>query len=170
MTSYTVLNLLSNLDNHKEYYDFIYTDLKKIVERGEHRGHTQVRFVSRSLRGKQDKQFRHVFLEFQKSPNKSFSQKNPWKQVYVSEHNPVWARSSNNCNNNMPQTQWKDEISIQLPNVSHDMHEIIEHERGFSRMYVPGMRDCRHHVSDMLSFCYPEILVNESTEHEAESD
>lgn len=155
MTSYTVLNLLSNLKNHKEYYDFIYTDLKKIVERGEHRGHTQVRFVSRSLRGKRDKRFRHVFLEFQQSP-KTFSQKNPWKQVYVSEHNPSWARNSNH---GIP--HWKDEISIQLPNVSHDMHGIIEHEQALPRMYVLGVRDCRHHVSDMLSFCYPDILVKE---------
>ena len=150
MASHTLLSVFTNLENHGRYYDFLYEDLKKIIEHGEHKGHTQVRFVSRSLRGKRDGQFRHVYLEFrQQQPQRK--KKSPWKntRVYISEHNPSWARNDNKS------PFYRDEISLLLPNVDHDMSEIIEHEEGLPGVYVLGVRDCRHHVSDMLSFCYP---------------
>lgn len=157
MASHTLLNVFANLKDHGRYYDFLYEDLQKIIEHGEHDGHTQVRFVSRSLRGKRDKQFRHVYLEFQQK-NRSKRQKNPWKhaRVYISEHNPSWARNSNDDNG--VHYCWKDEISIHLPNVAHDMNDIIDHEQGLPGVYMLGVRDCRHHVSDMLSFCYPDVV------------
>ena len=159
MASNTLLNVFTNLENHGQYYDFLYDDLQKIIEHGEHKGHTQVRFVSRSLRGQRDTQFRHVFLEFRQQQQNQHKNK-PWmnSRLYISEHNPYWARNNNN-NNNKKTLYYRDEISILLPNVTHDMRKIIDHEEGFPGMYVLGVRDCRHHVSDMLSFCYPDVLL-----------
>jgi hypothetical protein len=153
MASNTLLNILLNQPNHGKHYDFIYRDLQKIINHGDHQGDTRVRFVSRSLIRKQDSMARHVFLEFQNSA--SNPPKNPmYTLLYVSEHNPSWARNAS-----VWKTDWKDEISIQLPNIPMDMDDIMSHEKTLPSMYMLGVRDCRHHVSDMLHFCYQDILL-----------
>lgn len=160
MASNTLLNFLIHQQNHGEHYQFIYKDLQKIIDHGENKGDTRVRFVSRSLIGKQDGRMRHVFLEFQHHKAKKVeSQKGSlWAQVYISEHNPSWVKYTSTWKPN-----WKDEISIQLPNIPMDMETIIEHEESLPSMYVLGVRDCRHHVSDMLNFCYQDVLNDPKT-------
>lgn len=166
MASNTLLNVLINQQNHGEHYQFIYKDLQKIIDHGENKGDTRVRFVSRSLIGKQDARMRHVFLEFQHhnrteprfergSEKKRFEKGSLWAQVYVSEHNPSWSKYTSSWKPN-----WKDEISIQLPNIPMDMETIIDHEQSLPNMYILGVRDCRHHVSDMLNFCYQDVLMD----------
>jgi hypothetical protein len=155
MTSKTWLNILVNQRTHGKHYEFIYKDLQKIIDHGENKGDTRVRFVSRSLLRKHDNFARHVFLEFQRRSSKEPHPTQPMDmQIYISEHNPSWARYTS-----VWRPDWKDEISIQLPNIHFDMDDIIEHEQTLPNMYMLGVRDCRHHVSDMLHFCYTDILT-----------
>lgn len=137
-------------DVHSTYYKFLYNDLNKIIDKEDNFGHTRVRFVSRALRNKNDNIFRHVFLEFQRGvPAKRHNTST--SRVYVAEHAPSWATI-------MEQNSlfdWKDELSIQLPNIPYGFTEIIQHDKDLSPVYLLGIRDCRHHVQDMLHFCYP---------------
>lgn len=147
MTSYTLLDILGSQKVHGEHYQFIYKDIRTVLQHSEsnnkNKNNVGVRFVSRSLMGKKDRLMRHVFLEFDLH-----------KTLYVSEHNPSWARSSTES----VSTCWKDEISIRLPNTHRTLDELVDYENKLPNMYMLGVRDCRHHVSDMLCFCYPDVL------------
>jgi hypothetical protein len=47
-----------------------------------------------------------------------------------------------------------DTIFIALPSVRHTLEELIEFEKTLPHKYVVGLRDCRHHVLDILDFLY----------------
>ena len=50
---------------------------------------------------------------------------------------------------------WKEELSIQLPNIEYDFDEIRDFDEQASDIYLLGLQDCRHHTWNMLQFCYP---------------
>ena len=108
--------------------------MRDIIVSHESTGSTQVRFVSKALRGKHDTKYRHVSLEFMDHNTGMFK---------VSEK-----YSLSLCND------WRDEFSIGLPNVHWTIEEIEEFESSIPNMYILGLMDCRHHVADMLRMCY----------------
>jgi len=133
-----ILNLMMKVDGHyihPPHYKFIYKDLKRIIRDEESVGSTRVRFVSKGLRFRNDAQFRHVSLEFVNAKN----------DMYVSE---IYSNISVN-------SDWKDEFAIALPNVDVSLHAIREADESCKSVYLLGLHDCRHHVSDMLKLCYP---------------
>ena len=156
MTSHYLLDVLKVQQKHGVFYGFIYRDLQHILEHNVSVGDTRVRFVSRALRNRSDTSLRHVFLEFQqKQKSDNEVKKNPKTQecvFYVSEHSPETI--------DLFTPAWKDEFSIQLPNIPFELQEIVEFEDTLPSNYVFGMRDCRHHVSDVLRFCYPLLETN----------
>ena len=115
------------------YYRFLYKDLKRIGNYESH-GNTRVRFVSKALRHRGDDTFRHVYLEC-KHGNVENVFENSWIEV-----------SKNG---------WRDEFSITLPNVPFTMDEMLEMQSTLPNYYIIGIHDCRHHVSEMLTLCYP---------------
>ena len=132
-------------------YNFVYRELKRVLKH-ESEGTMRVRFVSRSLRERQDRYFKHVFLEFQEgTPLRKNNLECTDFTLYVAEHAPAISYALEDITN----IKWKEEISIQLPNVSHDLEEIVHFDETVSGMYVPGVNDCRHHVTNMLQLCYP---------------
>lgn len=133
--SQMILNLMMRIDDHSPHYRFIYKDLKRIIRDNESNGDTKVRFVSKGLRFRNDTQFRHVSLEFANT-----------EDSYVSE---IYS------NINVNPDDWRDEFAIALPNIDLSIHDIVEAEESLPSMYLLGVHDCRHHVSDMLKLCYP---------------
>lgn len=124
-----VLNSLKSV-----HYNFLYRKMSDIIVNHESQGNTQVRFVSRALRGKNDSRYRHVSLEFMDHNTGRFK---------VSEK---YSLSLSN--------EWRDEFCIGLPNVHWTIEEIEDFESNIPNMYIIGLMDCRHHVSDMLRMCY----------------
>jgi len=124
-----VLNSLNSA-----HYNFLYRKMRDIIVNHESKGNTQVRFVSTALRDKHDWRYRHVSLEFLDRNTGRFK---------VSEK-----YSMSLCN------EWRDEFSIGLPNVPWTIEEIEAFESRVPDMYILGLMDCRHHVSDMLRMCY----------------
>jgi len=133
-------------------YQFLYTELQRVITEPS-KGDTRVRFISRSLRNRQDDRFKHVFLEFQRGTplRKRFEKKSGDIQVYVAEHAPVLSYV---FDDNFS-VDWKEELSIQLPNITYNFEDIREFDEMSSDIYVLGIQDCRHHTMNMLKFCYP---------------
>lgn len=133
-------------------YHFLYTELQRVITEPSN-GETRVRFVSRSLRNRQDNRFKHVFLEFQKGTpmRKRFEKKSDDIQVYVAEHAPVLSYMFDDTFS----VDWKEELSIQLPNITCSFEQIREFDEMSSDIYVLGIQDCRHHTVNMLNLCYP---------------
>lgn len=149
-----LLNVLisTSISNPVVTYNFVYNELKRVLKH-ESTGKMRVRFVSRSLRDRQDEIFKHVFLEFQEGTplrKNNLNEKQNYT-LYVAEHAPGISYAIED----KLKFKWKEEISIQLPNVSHTLSDIIGFDESVSNMYVPGINDCRHHVSNMLQLCYP---------------
>ena len=130
-----ILNFMMKIDDHSPYYRFLYKHLQRIIREEASVGSTKVRFVSKGLRCRNDTQLRHVSLEFSDS-----------KDTHVSE---IYSNVAINPND------WKDEFTISLPNIDIPVYEIQDAEESLPTMYILGMHDCRHHVSDMLKLCYP---------------
>ena len=122
------------IDDHSPHYRFIYKDLKRILREKDSVGDTKVRFISTGLRSRNDTQFRHVSLEFVDSK----------KNLHVSE---IYSNFTIN-------SVWKDQFSIALPNIDNSIQDVLELEESLPSLYLLGVRDCRHHVSDMLKLCY----------------
>lgn len=116
------------------YYQFLYTDVKRILEY-ESRGDTRVRFVSKALRYRDDRKFRHVSLECRDHSTEK-----------------VYEKSWMNVGN-----EWREEFCITLPNIPYTTAELDQMENSLNDFYVIGLSDCRHHVSDLLRLCYPPI-------------
>lgn len=133
--SQSILNHIINLDN-ASHYRFIYDDLSYIIREKKSVGNTKVRFVSKALRFRNDVKYRHVSLEFTDTD---------MKNTHVSETYSNFTVHPN---------EWKDEFCITLPNVELSMEDISKAEQKLSSMYLLGVHDCRHHVSDMLKLCY----------------
>ena len=124
-----VLNSLNSA-----HYNFLYRKMRDIIVNHESKGNTRVRFVSKALRDKHDWRYRHVSLEFMDHSTGRFK---------VSEK-----YSFSLCN------EWRDEFSIGLPNVPWTIEDIEDFESRVPDVYILGLMDCRHHVSDMLRMCY----------------
>ena len=132
--SQLILNVMLNVDDHSSHYRFLYQDLQRILRDSKSTGNTSVRFVSKALRFRNDTQFRHVSLEFTES-----------KKTHVSE---IYSNITVN-------SDWKDEFALALPNIDLSITDVLETEEGCKSMYLLGLHDCRHHVSDMFKLCYP---------------
>ena len=52
---------------------------------------------------------------------------------------------------------WVSDLTVtRLPGLRHvTIDDVREFEAGLTTRYVPFVRDCRHHVMDVLDFCYP---------------
>lgn len=124
-----VLNSLNSV-----HYNFLYHNMRDIIMNNKSTGNTQVRFVSKALLNKHDLRYRHVSLEFMDHNTGRFK---------VSEK---YSLSLSN--------DWRDEFSIGLPNIHWTLDEIEEFESTIHKVYILGIMDCRHHVSDMLRMCY----------------
>lgn len=48
----------------------------------------------------------------------------------------------------------EDTITVPLPPVKESIHDILAFEQTLSKTYVVGIRDCRHHVLDLLEYLY----------------
>ena len=151
MSSEILKCLMVDTAYHTNSYKFLYTELQRVIEEPS-KGLTRVRFVSRSLRNRKDDRFKHVFLEFQKgTPMRKKNQKTDNIQVYVAEHAPNLSYLFDDTFN----VDWKEELSIQLPNIDCDFDEIRHFDEMSSDIYLLGLQDCRHHTLNMLHFCYP---------------
>lgn len=65
---------------------------------------------------------------------------------HLLEHGPVKydpTRSLESC------------YAVALPSVHNTVDDIMEFERSLPTEYVIGIRDCRHHVLDVLEYLYP---------------
>lgn len=49
-----------------------------------------------------------------------------------------------------------DGILVPLPSIKHTIREIEDFESTLPREYILGIRDCRHHVLDLLRYVYPD--------------
>ena len=134
-------------------YKVLYSELERVITEPSN-GLTRVRFVSRSLRNRHDDRFKHVFLEFQRGTPMRKRRENKFDeiQVYVSEHAPVLSYLYEEAF----ETDWRDELSIQLPNITHEFDTIRHFDEMSSDLYILGLHDCRHHTMNMLNFCYPK--------------
>ena len=45
-------------------------------------------------------------------------------------------------------------IFVPLPSVRNTLDEIVEFEASLPTKYIIGIRDCRHHVLDLLNYLY----------------
>lgn len=146
-----LLHVLREQTKYSPQYNFVYDELNRVIINHTSFGHTRVRFVSRNLR-KKNINLRHVFLEFQRGiPNKRNN--SSYSRMYISEHAPFWSTILEERQEGL--FDWEEEISIQLPNIPYGMTEIMAYDKNLPQTYMLGIRDCRHHVCDMLSFCYP---------------
>lgn len=66
--------------------------------------------------------------------------------VIVLEHGPINAR--------LPAAQPLERV-MQLPGVELSLQELLDYQDTLPKHYLIGVRDCRHHVIDVLNFCYP---------------
>jgi hypothetical protein len=66
------------------------------------------------------------------------------RRVY--EHGPVATRTNTGAIG--------DAVLTQLPPVVHTLDDIATFEATLPKTYLLGIRDCRHHVRDLLSWCY----------------
>lgn len=48
-----------------------------------------------------------------------------------------------------------DGVIVPLPHIKHSIRALEEFEATLPTEYIPGIRDCRHHVLDILQFIYP---------------
>jgi hypothetical protein len=147
MTTHLV-DLLASQTKHVYMYAFLYNQLNHILVNKNSVGNTRVRFVSRKLRHKFLKQFRHVYLEFQ-IPSSSSTRANRY-QTYMAEHTPYEDQRLLDSD----EGDWMDEYCIQLPNVPYDVDQIKTREDELSDVYLPGLYDCRHYTYDLLNMCY----------------
>jgi hypothetical protein len=133
-----ILRSLGSLGGHATHYEFLYKDIRRIIQTHKSEGPTRVRFVSKALFTRNDPHFRHVALEFM-VPNEV----DRTCEFYCSEKYSL-ALSND----------WRDEFAIALPNVSYSIDDIVEMEAELPRMYLIGYMDCRHHVESMLKLIY----------------
>lgn len=151
MSSEILKCLMVETAYHTNSYKFLYTELQRVIAEPS-KGSTRVRFVSRSLRTRKDDRFKHVFLEFQKgTPMRKTFKKSDNVQVYVAEHAPKLSYVFDDTFS----IDWKEELSIQLPNIEYDFDEIRDFDEKVSDIYLLGLQDCRHHTWNMLQLCYP---------------
>jgi hypothetical protein len=47
-----------------------------------------------------------------------------------------------------------DGIIVPLPHVQHTIRQLEDFEHTLPKEYIVGVRDCRHHVLDLLTFLY----------------
>lgn len=66
---------------------------------------------------------------------------------YIFEHGPVKYD---------PYREWSESIAIPLPSVHQTIRDIQHYESTLPEKYIVGIRDCRHHVIDLLDFLYDE--------------
>lgn len=167
-TNARLISLLDDMVLNKRWYDFVHQELVRVSsDKSSSFGHTRVRFVSRSLHNVDPRFARHVFLEFQRGqpPSKRrLSKDTDTTRIYISEHCPKWD-STREDEHLRYQFEWEEELSVQLPNIPYGMREIVSYDQHLPDHYVLGFRDCRHHVVDMLRFCYPidDKIVADST-------
>ena len=64
---------------------------------------------------------------------------------YIFEHGPVKYD---------PYREWSESIVIPLPSVRQSIRDIQHYESTLPQKYIVGIRDCRHHVIDLLDFLY----------------
>lgn len=71
------------------------------------------------------------------------------REVHVADHGP---RTGNLLND-----LWVSELRItRLPGLRDtSIDDVRAFEAGLTTAYVPFLRDCRHHVMDVLEYCYP---------------
>ena len=66
---------------------------------------------------------------------------------YIFEHGPIRYD---------PRREWEGSLVIPLPGVHNTIRDIQEFEHTLPDKYIVGLRDCRHHVLDLLEYLYPE--------------
>lgn len=151
MSSEILKCLMVDTAYHTDTYKFLYTELQRVIAEPS-KGSTRARFVSRSLLTRHDTRFKHVFLEFQRgTPMRKKFEKSDNIQVYVADHSPNWSYVFDDTFH----VEWKEELSIQLPNIEYNFNEIRDFDEKASDKYILGLQDCRHHTLNMLRFCYP---------------
>jgi len=65
---------------------------------------------------------------------------------YISEHGPIRYD---------PYRSWDhNSVTIELPGVHNTIRDVQEFEAGLPLNYIVGIRDCRHHVLDVLDYLY----------------
>lgn len=74
----------------------------------------------------------------------------------VFEHGPLRVVDSNKdaCLRDQRRCTIEDAIVSPLPAVEYTIDEIAEYEKTLPTQYIIGRRDCRHHVRDLLTWCY----------------
>lgn len=53
-----------------------------------------------------------------------------------------------------PLRSFDDAVIVPLPSVSHTVEQVQAYQDSMPDTYIPGIRDCRHHVIDLLAFLY----------------
>ena len=71
------------------------------------------------------------------------------EQERIFEHGPVTLQAR-------PHFVKNDTIFVPLPSVDRSLDDILEFQESLPKKYVVGIRDCRHHVLDLLEYLYPE--------------
>lgn len=71
------------------------------------------------------------------------------RDVHVADHGPATGNLFNDL--------WVSDLKVtRLPGLYDvTIDDVREFEAGLTTRYVPFLRDCRHHVMDVLDFCYP---------------
>jgi hypothetical protein len=71
------------------------------------------------------------------------------REVHVADHGPATGNLFNDL--------WVSRLEVtRLPGLRDTtIDDVREFEAGLTARYVPFLRDCRHHVMDVLDFCYP---------------
>lgn len=135
MLSTLKLNSLISKDTKHQYKE-VHSRAVQVIKVNQSKGNTRVRLVYRNIGYFED--VYHVYLEFSECNSNNFC------TTYISEHKPFWDN----------QQSINQEEIIQMPNISLEIQDILKLESELPSMYVLGIRDCRHHVVDMLQLCY----------------
>ena len=67
----------------------------------------------------------------------------------VFEHGPI---RTNRCD--ARECRLSDAVLMPLPPVGVTIDDILAFEDTLPKRYIPGVRDCRHHVRDLMAWCY----------------
>lgn len=111
-----------------------------------HRGDTRITLLRSRLPGLP---IYHVALLAEKAETAETAEK---AEIHVMEHGPV--RLRNNVESSISLLPDYERV-LELPSVPFEIHELQALEAVLPKIYLLGVRDCRHHVIDILDALYP---------------
>ena len=128
------------LNDNLNIYKFVDTEIARILNKQIHQtpNKKNTRVVFKSKCNKYNKNFKHVYLEFIDNDCH-----------YTCEKSPTWKNDSAKL------LFTQDDITIELPNIILSIDDIKYFESQQNNNYILGINDCRHHVCNLLDFCYP---------------